>query len=264
MEKRVNISSNSICSRVLSATFVVGVYLFLYVPIAVLIFFSFNKEAFPAPWSGFTMDWYKKLWYESDQIWHAFYNSLTISITATFLSLIMAIILIFYITQNARFKKILNVFYANLLVPEIVLAVGLLSFFSFCSIPLGKITLIIAHTVLGLGYAVPILLMRYKELDQRLIEASLDLGASYSQTFKKVILPLLKPALLVSGLLVFVISFDDFVLSYFCAGITAQTLPIHILSMLRTGVSPVVNALSTGLIAISSLFVIIAVRMKIF
>jgi spermidine/putrescine transport system permease protein len=263
MEKKINMSGG-LYGKVLSAAFIILVYLFLYVPIFVLIFFSFNKEAFPAPWSGFTWDWYIKLWHDSDPIWHAFYNSLIVSISATFISLIMATILMFYITQNVRFKKFLNIFYGNLLVPEIVLAVGLLSFFSFCEIPLGKITLIIAHTVLGLGYAVPILQIRYRELDQRLIEASLDLGASYFQTFKKVILPLLKPALLVSGLLVFVISFDDFVLSYFCAGITAQTLPIHILSMLRTGVSPVVNALSTGLIAISSLFVIIAVRMKIF
>jgi spermidine/putrescine transport system permease protein len=136
------------------------------------------------------------------------------------------------------------------------------------SVPLGKVTLIAAHTVLGLGYTVPVLYARYQELDYRLIEASLDLGATYSQTFFRVILPLIRPALIVGALLVFIISFDDFVLSYFCAGPSAQTLPLYILSMLRSGVSPVVNALATGLLVLSSalvvLFCSLTVRMRVF
>lgn len=248
--------------------FIACLYLFLYIPIIILVVFSFNKESFPAPWHGFTLHWYKELWFGSEELWSSLYNSLIVAFSTTLISLCMACALIFSIMHKGSTRKLLKVFYANLIVPEIVLAVGLLSLFTLFSVPLGKATLIAAHTVLGLGYAVPILYVRYQELDYRLLEASLDLGATLSQTLLKVILPLLRPALLAAGLLVFIISFDDFVISYFCTGPSSQTLPVYILSLLRGGVSPVVNALSTGLLVLSSLLVIVfcslAVRMRIF
>lgn len=243
-------------------------YTFLYMPIIILVVFSFNTQAFPAPWHAFTLHWYKELWYNSAELWSSLYNSLLVAASTTVLSLAMAVALIFSVMQKASIKKFSQVFYANLIVPEIVLAVGLLSLFGLFSISLGKMTLIAAHTVLGLGYAVPILQVRYHELDPRLLEASADLGATTFQTLRRVILPLLRPALLAAGLLVFIISFDDFVLSYFCTGPSSQTLPVYILSLLRGGVSPVVNALSTGLLVLSSLLVVLfcslAIRLKIF
>jgi spermidine/putrescine transport system permease protein len=236
--------------------FVIATYLFLYIPIAVLIAFSFNEAAFPAPWQGLSLRWYREL-YTSVYLWKAFYTSLIVAVCATILSLTMGVSLLFYHMQGGRIDRFVGLFYANLIIPEVVLAVGLLSFFTFLSVPLGIPTLIIAHTVLGLGYVVPIIYARFRELDYRLIEASLDLGASFTQTFFNIVLPLLRPALLVGGLLVFIISFDDFVLSYFCAGSSAQTLSLYILSMLRSGVSPVVSALSTVLLALSSLLVVL-------
>ncbi|HVX00787.1 MAG TPA: ABC transporter permease [Candidatus Babeliaceae bacterium] len=246
----------SLLSHYISLFFVVGTYLFLYIPIIVLVIFSFNKAALPAPWLGFSLQWYQELW-NSTHIWQALYTSLTVSICATFLSLLMTVLLVFYDMQVGSIERFLAIFYANLIVPEVVLAVGLMSFFSFFSIPLGVPTLIISHTVLGLGFAMPIVYGRFKELDYRLTEASLDLGATYGQTFFKVTMPLLKPSLFAAGLLVFIISFDDFVLSYFCAGSSAQTLSLYILSMLRSGLSPVVNALSTVLLCFSSILVIL-------
>jgi spermidine/putrescine transport system permease protein len=265
MAQQIYISS--IKSKIATALYVGLFYLFLYIPISVLILFSFNKDPLPAPWSGFTLLWYKQLWYGSHELWAALYNSFVVASVTTALSLVMAMALVVAAVQHERVKRVLALFYANLIVPEIVLAVGLLSLFTLFSIPLGKITLVAAHTVLGLGYAVPILYVRYQELDYRLFEASLDLGATPAQTLRLITLPLLRPALLVAGLLVFIISFDDFVLSYFCTGPTAQTLPVYILSLLRGGVSPVVNALSTGLLVISSILVIffcsLAIRMKV-
>lgn len=262
----VNISKYS--TRVGWSLAIACLYLFLYMPLIILVVFSFNTDAFPAPWRGFTLKWYHELWYNSEELWSALYNSLIVAFCTTAVSLSMAVALIFSVMHKSRLQKYLPIFYANLIVPEIVLAVGLLSLFTLFSIPLGKITLIAAHTVLGLGYAVPILYVRYQELDYRLIEASLDLGATMFQTLRKVILPVLKPALLAAGLLVFIISFDDFVISYFCTGPSSQTLPVYILSLLRGGVSPVVNALSTGLLVLSSLLVIVfcslAVRMRVF
>jgi spermidine/putrescine transport system permease protein len=235
---------------------VVLTYIFLYVPLVVLAIFSFNAAIFPSPWTGFTWKWYRELYY-STYLWDAFYNSLVIAFIAMSLSLLMAITLIFYAAQKGRVNKIISLFYVNLFVPEIVLAVGLLALFKFLNVSLGLISLIVAHTTLGIGYAVPLIYSRFLELDYRLTEASLDLGASYGQTFRRIILPLLMPSIIAAGLLIFVLSFDDFVLSYFCAGSSTQTLSLYILSMLRSGISPVVNALSTLLLLLSSILVLL-------
>ncbi len=247
--------------RIWKLLIVASTYLFLYVPIIVLLVFSFNTEGFPSPWKGFTWHWYGELLH-STHLWQAFLNSLIVAICATSLSLIIGVLLIFYAAQGGRTGKFLSLFYGNLVIPETVLAVALLSFFTLISIPLGLTTLIVAHTVLGLGFVIPMAYARFLEIDLRLTEASLVLGASPAQTFFKVTLPLLRPALIATALLVFIISFDDFILSYFVAGSTAQTLSLYILSMLRSGVSPVVNALSAVLLVLSSFLVLVFFSLK--
>jgi spermidine/putrescine transport system permease protein len=240
---------------------VASTYLFLYVPILVLFIFSFNIERFPAPWTQFTLKWYHDL-FQDIYLWKAFGNSLIIASSATAISLAAGVGLIFYAAQGGKVGRALGMFYGNLIIPETVLAVSLLSFFTMVNIQLGLVTLVLAHTVLGLGFVVPIVYARYRELDPTLTEASLDLGANPLQTFFKVTLPLLRPTLIMTALLVFILSFDDFILSYFCAGSTAQTLSLYILSMIRTGVSPVVNALSTVLLFLSSLLVLFFFSLK--
>lgn len=235
---------------------VVCTYLFLYIPLIVLTLFSFNKDTFPAPWSGFTLQWYYELW-ESTYLWEAFNTSLIVALSATFLSISMGIMLLYAFMQSGRARRAMQLFYVNLVIPEVVLAVGLLSLFSYLHIELGMRTLIVAHTVLGLGYVVPVVYQKFCSIEPQLIDASLDLGASMSQTFFRVVLPLLRPSLYAAGLLVFVISFDDFVISYFCSGSSAQTLSLYINAMLRTGISPVVNALSTLLLGVSSSLVLV-------
>lgn len=247
--------------RIGSLIIVASTYLFLYVPIIVLLVFSFNTEGFPSPWKGFTLHWYHDL-FQSVHLWKAFSNSLIIAFFSTMISLTIGVLLIFYAAQGGRVGKYLVLFYGNLVIPETVLAVSLLGFFSLISIPLGLTTLILAHTVLGLGFVVPLVYARFLELDYRLTEASLVLGATPIQTFFKVTLPLLSPSLIATSLLVFIISFDDFILSYFCAGSSSQTLSLYILSMLRSGVSPVVNALSAILLVLSSLLVLLFFSVK--
>lgn len=240
----------------LTVVAVMATYLFLYIPLIVLALFSFNKDAFPAPWGGFTLHWYYELW-ESTYLWEAFSTSLIIAVSATFLSLAMGIMLLYAFMQSTRARRVMQIFYVNLVIPEIVLAVGLLSLFSYLRIELGMRTLIVAHTVLGLGYVIPVIYQKFCSIESQLIDASLDLGATQAQTFFRIVLPLLRPSLYAAALLVFVISFDDFVLSYFCSGSSAQTLSLYIESMLRTGISPVVNALSTLLLAVSSTLVLL-------
>lgn len=232
------------------------IYLFFYIPIFVLLVFSFNSERFPAPWNTFTWAWYEEL-FTTEALWDSFWNSLFIALSATAISILGGILFLFHVAASPKAHRYLALFYGNLLVPETMLAVALLGFFTWIAVPLGIGTLIVAHTVLSLGFVIPILYVRYKDLDPRLFEASLVLGASELQTFLKITLPLLGPALFSTALLVFILSFDDFILSYFCAGTNAQTLSLYILSMLRSGVSPIVNALSALLIAFSSLLVLV-------
>lgn len=255
------VKAHSKAGKVSNLILIALTYLFLWVPIVVLLVFSFNQEGFPSPWIGFTWKWYGEL-INSIYLWKAFANSLVVASFSTVISVVMGIFLIFYAAQGGKVGKYLAIFYGNIVIPETVLAVSLLGFFSMLSIPLGLITLIVGHTVLGLGFVIPLVYARFLELDYRLTEASLVLGATPIQTFFKVTLPLLMPSLITSALLVFIISFDDFILTYFCAGSSVQTLSLYILSMIRSGVSPVVNALSAVLLFISSILVLIFFNLK--
>jgi spermidine/putrescine transport system permease protein len=235
-------------------------YLFLYIPIAILIIFSFNSAPLPYHWGGFSLHWYHEL-FQSPEIWIALKNTLIIAFSAVFLSLILGVLFVYWGTHSVLYKMT-PLFVAGVALPEIVMAVGLLSFFSFFSVPLGAFTLIAGHTLLGLGFVIPIIRTRFLELDYRLTEASYDLGASEMQTFFKIILPLLSPALLAAGMLVFILSLDDFLIAFFCSG-TYQTLSLQIFGMIRLGVSPVINALSTLLLVVSSSLVLLFCSLKI-
>jgi spermidine/putrescine transport system permease protein len=232
------------------------IYLFLYIPIIVLVTFSFNDNQFSFDWIGFTTKWYMQL-FASVEVWAALKNSLIVATVSMCLSISMASLLVFYGAYR-YLQRFLPFFYGSIAIPEIVLAVGLLSFFSFFMIPLGITSLIAAHTILGLGYVVPIVYVRFSELDPHMIEAAYDLGATRMQAFLTVVLPLLYPAIFASALLVFIVSLDDFILSFFVAGGSTQTLPMYIFSVLRAGdQAPLVSALSTFLLLGSSLLVII-------
>ena len=234
--------------------FVALLYFLLYIPIFVLIVFSFNNNSLTYNWLGFTTQWYSEL-FSSVEVWDALGNSLFVALSSVFLSLAIGSVLVFFGFNYV--KRLLLFFYGSLAMPEIVLAVGLLSLFSFFAVPLGASTLIAGHTLLGLGYVIPILYNRFSQLETSLIEASYDLGATKQQTFFSIVLPLLMPAMIAAGLLVFIISLDDFIISFFCAGASMQTLPLYIFAVIRTGASPMVNALSTMLLVTSSILVLL-------
>jgi spermidine/putrescine transport system permease protein len=143
------------------------------------------------------------------------------------------------------------------------MAIGILSVFTFFQIPLGYLSLITGHTVIGLGFVIPIVRARFVELDPILTEASLDLGASYAQTFRKVLLPLLMPSLVSSALLVFTLSLDDFMIAFFCSGPKVQTLSVYVYSMIKGGVDPTINAISALFLLFSSLLVLILCSLRV-
>jgi len=235
---------------------VVGcVYLFLYLPIMVLALFSFNSNPLGYQWQGFTTHWYNEL-FSSSEVWDALKNSLVVAGASATISISMATSLVLAM-KSRMLGRAVFLFYANLAVPEIVLAVALLGLFSFFSVSLGVTTLIAVHTLLGLGYAVPLIYARFEAIDRRFVEASIDLGATRMQTIRYVVLPLLMPAIMASALLVFIVSFDDFILSFFCSGGSTETLPMYIFSMLRADIAPIISALSVVLLVISSSIILL-------
>lgn len=228
-----------------------SVYLFLYLPIIILVFFSFNNATSSYHWVGFTMKAYAQLLH-SQEIWLALKNSLIVATSAMFLSIIFGTMVVY--GARKYLDKISHLFYIPILVPEIIISVGFLYFFFAFKIPLGIPSLIVAHTLLGLALTVPLLHTRLSEMSPDIVEASLDLGASEWQTFRRIIIPHLTPAIFAAGLLAWIISFDDFLISFFCAG-SLQTLPLYIYARVRVGVSPVINAISTLTLITSVLLV---------
>lgn len=236
-------------------------YLFLYLPIIVLVLFSFNDAAVSVRWEGFSLRWYKAL-FQSPEILNAFKVSLIVATSATMLSLLIGT---FFVFSSKWWKSswAFNLFYSNILLPDMILAICVLSTFTFFQIPVGYGSLITGHTLIGLGFVIPIVRARFIELDPFLTEASLDLGATYIQTFFKIILPLLMPSLLAGGLLVFTLSLDDFLISFFCSGPTVEPLSVYVYSMVRTGIEPTINAISACFLAISSILVLLLCYFKV-
>jgi len=250
---------NNIKSLILPG--IVGlVYLFLYLPIIILVVFSFNQPGNVYSWNGFTFYWYTEL-FQSKEIWLAFINSLIIAVSAVVFSLTLGVLAVWGLRKSSR--PYISIFYSTMLIPDVVIAVGLLVFFGFFVIPLSLNSLIVAHTLLGLGFVVPIVNSRLLELEEQVVEASLDLGATEWQTFIRVVLPFLKPSIIAAALSVFIFSLDDFLFCFFCASSSFQTLPIYIFAMIRSGASPIINALSTLILVISSLLVLFFSLIKI-
>lgn len=222
------------------------VYLFLYAPIVILIIFSFNTSKLNAVWRGFTFDWYIKL-FQEPLILRAFKNSMIIAIVTTILSTIIGTLLAFGMNRYEFFgKRIYDSFiYLPIIIPEIIEALSLLIFFSFIGFALGLTTVIIGHTAFDISFVAVIVRARLAGFDRSLEEAAMDLGADEVTTFFKITLPLIMPGILAGALLAFTLSFDDYLKTAFTAGVGATTLPLQIYSMIKFGVTPSINALST-------------------
>lgn len=241
--------------------FVSAVYLFLYLPIIVMVLFSFNESATPMKWGGFSLQWYRQMWNIPEMV-DALRTSLIVAFSATILSLVIGV---GFVVAHKWWKTTLlfGFFYTNILLPDIVLAIGVLSIFTFAHIPLGYGSLVIGHTLIGLGFVIPIIRARFIELDPFLTEASLDLGASYFQTFKRILLPLLMPSIVAAGLLAFTLSLDDFLIAFFCSGPKVQTLSVYVYSMVKAGVDPTINAISAVLLGLSGILVLVLLSLNV-
>lgn len=231
-------------------------FLLLYFPVLSVVLYSFNKSPSTAKWAGFTLDWYKEL-FRDRVIGESFKISMQVALLTSLLSAVLGTataVISMYVGGRMK-KSIRGVMILPLLVPEIALGVSLLMFFSALKLPFGHLTLVLSHSLFCVPYVYIMVQLRLSEIDQSIIEASRDLGATRWQTIRTIIIPLVIPSIITSSLLAIAMSLDDVVISTYMSGPTSTTLPVHIFSMMRVGVSPKVNALCT-LILVGTFFVV--------
>lgn len=237
-----------------------GVYLFLYLPLILVVVYSFNDSKLNAEWVGFTTQWYVKLFHNEDLLIAAG-NSLIIALTsalvATLLGTMAGMVLHHYPSRWFNGLTIIPI-----TVPEILLGVSLLMFFTeWLQLSLGMLSIMLAHIAFSIGYVAIVVRSRLMGLDESLVEAARDLGASPWLAFYKVTLPLILPGVIAGGLMAFTLSIDDFVITFFTAGPGASTLPLQIYTMIKTTVTPEVNAISTLLMLVTLVLVVMASRL---
>ncbi|HXZ96529.1 MAG TPA: ABC transporter permease [Burkholderiales bacterium] len=233
------------------------VYAFLYVPLIIVVVYSFNDSRLNAEWVGFTLSWYRVLFNDSQMIGAAV-NSLTIaivsSLVATALGTMAGIAIHRYKPKLLPFMVITPV-----AMPEILLGVSLLLFFiQVMNLTLGMLSIIIAHITFCIGFVAIVVRARLAGMDESIFEAARDLGATPWQTFKLVTFPLIMPGVIAGTLMSFTLSIDDFVITFFTVGVGVTTLPLQIYSMIKIAVTPEVNAVSTLLMLLTLTTIIVA------
>lgn len=237
----------AISKRVVAASLLV--YLFLYLPLIVVVVFSFNDSKLNAEWVGFTWKWYEKLLH-NDEILTAAMNSLFIAsvsaVLATVLGTFAGVAL-----HRFRQKWLSALVLGPIAMPDILIGVSLLLMFILFNITLGTLSIILAHVSFCIGFVALAVQSRMAGMDRSLIEAARDLGASPWQGFRRVTLPLLMPGIIAGAMMAFTLSIDDFVITFFTAGVGSATLPLEIYSMVKIAVTPEVNAVSTLLMLLT-------------
>ncbi len=247
-------------NKLLSRSYVGFVMFFLYVPILVLIAYSFNENNSRGVWTGFSLKWYSEL-FQNELILQSLSNTLIIALIsavgATLIGTIAAIGI--YNMSRAPRSLIMNITYMPIINPEIVTGVSLMLLFVMMGIDFGYTTLILAHITFCLPYVILNVMPKLRQMDRYVYEAALDLGCSPMQAFFKVVMPEISPGIISGLLMSFTFSLDDFIISYFVSSSTSQTLPITIYSMTRKKVSPEINALS-AIIFVVVLIVLVIVN----
>jgi len=234
-----------------------GFFLFLYLPIVILVIYAFNDNRSATIWTQFSVDWYVKAFHNED-IRRAAMNSLVVAVVASGVATVAATLAALVTARGGRFRgqgAAYGVILLPLMIPEIVTAVATLSFFSTIGLRLGLGNVIIAHTVFCVPFAFLPIRARLVGMDRTLEEAAYDLYADEWRAFRRVTLPLLMPGILSGAMLAFIISIDDFIITLMVAGPGSTTLPVYVYGMVRMGVTPEVNAVSSMLLIVSIVFV---------
>jgi spermidine/putrescine transport system permease protein len=234
-------------------------YLFIYGPILILIVYSFNASRFPTRWAGFSLEWYQKL-FQNRAMGQALRNSLIISFSSTAISTVIGTMVSVAI-ERYRFKgktPLDAMLFLPIIIPDIAMAIMLVAFFGLINMPLGFGTIIISHVAFNISFVAIVVRSRMTTIDPTLEEAANDLYANEWQAFWRITFPLLLPGILGGALLAFTLSLDDYVITFFTSGPGSTTLPLRIYGMVKTGITPEVNAISTLMMAASLALVILS------
>src|ERR1035437_4240276 len=245
------------------STYAVLAYLFLHLPLAILMLFSVNASRFTT-WEGFSLRWYAED-FRDQELMESTLNSLIVAVAATALATAAGTLCAYALWKRAS-RWMATGMALSLVTPEIVMGISLLAFFQWIfrhsDFRLGLHTVVLAHVMFSLVYVVTVVLARLRTMDPTLEEAAMDLGATDWQAFRRVTLPLLAPAIGAAALLAFTISFDDYVITSRVAGVDSQTLPMALYAMARRGANPVVNAISTLIVALIGILILVSERLR--
>jgi spermidine/putrescine transport system permease protein len=226
-----------------------GTLVFLYAPVAVLVLYSFNDSRFSALWQGFTLDWYARV-FTNPETARALGNTLVVSLTATVASTVLGTLIAvgLHLRRFRGRSAIELLLYLPVVAPDIVMGVSLLAFYVAVQLPLGRLSIVLAHVSFQVSFVALVVRARLQDFPPSVIEAARDLGATEAGAIRRVLLPMARPGVIAGALIALALSVDDFVITYFTAGAGASTLPIRIYSMVKRGVTPDINALSTLLL----------------
>ncbi|CAM3586137.1 MULTISPECIES: ABC transporter permease [Paenibacillus] len=232
---------------------------FIYVPILIIIIYSFNDTRLSGNWEGFTFDWYISL-FDNRNVMEALMNSLTVAVVSTIISTMLGTAAALGLRNLGRRGRsgMNGLLYLPVIIPDIIMGLSLLVLFSQLNIPLGKMTVMIAHITFSISYVYVVVSARLSGMGKQLDEAAQDLGATPWQAFRHVTLPQIAPGIISGALIAFTLSLDDFMVSFFVAGPSSTTLPIYIYAQVKRGISPEINALCTILILVSITLILLA------
>jgi len=238
-------------------------FVFMYAPLLVVIVYSLTPTEYGVSWEGFTLKWYQAV-LANENIKDALKVSLMVAIPTVLIATAIGTITAFTLYRYKFFGRALyqGILYIPLIMPDLVIGVALLLFYTFIKLELGVFTILLAHISFSIPLTTLVIIARMQRIDRSLEDAAMDLGADEWTTMRKVTLPLLKPGILAAALLTFPWSFNDFVITFFVSGVGSSTLPIRVFSMIRLGVSPVINALGTLIVVIPLILVVIGLLME--
>ncbi|MBM3873187.1 MAG: ABC transporter permease [Verrucomicrobia bacterium] len=241
----------------------VVVFLFLYLPILVLVVYSFNASRLNVVWEGFTLDWYGRLW-DDTRIMRALKNSLIVAGCTTVLSVALGTVGAWLLHRyRYRFGRTLQTLIAvPMIMPEIVMGISLLVLFTTVGLKLGFLTVIVAHTTFCFPFVLIAVQARLQGMDPALEEAAMDLGATPVRAFLLVIVPYLRPAILSGALMAFTLSLDELIVTFFTASAQVATLPLLVFGMAKVGLNPMLNALSVLFIVATVAFVLFSEHLR--
>jgi spermidine/putrescine transport system permease protein len=235
-------------------------FAFLYLPIVVLIVLSFNASGLPTAWGGFSLEWYRAL-FSNEELLASIRVSLLVAVLVTLISTLLGTLLAIGLQRTVKSRFLDTVLFLPAVIPDIVLAIGLLSFFNLLRFTLGVQTIVIAHVVFDMVFVAAIVRTRLGYFDRRIEEAAADLGARPVTVFRLVTLPVIWPGIVAGALVAFTLSLDEFVIAFFNSGPTSITFPIRVYGMIRFGVTPEVNAVAAIVMAVSLVAVLLALRL---